>query len=99
MADIYQQLEDVRKKIQGVETEKTEALAKGETSYATALVAQIVPLFESRLKYNAARVEESQQQSLQHPAGLVREHHLHHPGRGEAPVQDTRQGGRENQDH
>ena len=49
MADTHQQLEDVRKKIQGVETEKTEALAKGDTSYAAALVAQITSLQNEKL--------------------------------------------------
>ena len=44
MADTDQQLEDVRKKIQAAEAEKTAALAKGDTSYAAALVAQITSL-------------------------------------------------------
>ena len=49
MADTDQQLEDVRKKIQEVETEKAEALAKGEISYAAALVAQITSLQNEKL--------------------------------------------------
>ena len=49
MADIDQQLEDVRKKIQEVETEKAEALAMGEISYAAALVAQITSLQNEKL--------------------------------------------------
>ena len=44
MADTHQQLEDVRRKIQAAEAEKTEALAKGDTSYAAALVAQLTSL-------------------------------------------------------
>ena len=44
MADIDQQLEDVRKKIQAAEAEKTDALAKGDISYAAALVAQLTSL-------------------------------------------------------
>lgn len=44
MADIHQQLEDVRKEIQEAKTKETEALAKGEISYAAALVAQITSL-------------------------------------------------------
>ena len=44
MADTHQQLEDVRRKIQEVETKETEALAKGDTSYAAALVAQLTSL-------------------------------------------------------
>ena len=37
MADIHQQLEDVRKEIQEAKIEKSAALAKGDTSYAAAL--------------------------------------------------------------
>jgi hypothetical protein len=44
MADTDQQLEDVRKKIQAAEAEKTDALAKGDISYAAALVAQLTSL-------------------------------------------------------
>ena len=49
MADIHQQLEDVRKKIHEVETKETAALAKGDTSYAAALVAQITSLQNKEL--------------------------------------------------
>ena len=49
MADTHQQLEDVRRKIQAAEAEKTEALAKGDTSYAAALVAQITSLQNEKL--------------------------------------------------
>ena len=49
MADTHQQLEDVRRKIQEVETKETEALAKGDTSYAAALVAQITSLQNEKL--------------------------------------------------
>jgi hypothetical protein len=44
MADIHQQLEAVRKEIQEAKIKETEALAKGEISYATALVAQLTSL-------------------------------------------------------
>ena len=44
MADIDQQLEDVRKKIQEAEAKEAEALAKGEISYAAALVAHLTSL-------------------------------------------------------
>jgi hypothetical protein len=44
MADIHQQLEDVRKEIQEAKIEKSEALAKGDTSYAAALVAHLTSL-------------------------------------------------------
>ena len=55
--DIDQQLVDVRRKITEAETEKTAALAKGETSYAAALVAQLTSLqnkelFLMQLKHN-----------------------------------------------
>jgi hypothetical protein len=49
MADIHQQLEAVRRKIQEVETKETEALAKGDTSYAAALVAQLTSLQNKEL--------------------------------------------------
>ena len=49
MADIDQQLEDVRKKIQAAEAKETAALAKGDTSYAAALVAQITSLQNEKL--------------------------------------------------
>ena len=49
MADIHQQLEDVRKKIQAAEAKETAALAKGDTSYAAALVAQITSLQNEKL--------------------------------------------------
>ena len=49
MADIHQQLEDVRRKIQEVETKETEALAKGDTSYAAALVAHLTSLQKKKL--------------------------------------------------
>ena len=42
--DIDQQLVDVRKEIQEAKTEKTAALANGDTSYAAALVAHLTSL-------------------------------------------------------
>ena len=44
MADIDQQLEDVRKNIQEAEAKETAAMAKGDISYAAALLAQITSL-------------------------------------------------------
>ena len=44
MADTDQQLEAVRKEIQEAKIEKSAALAKGDTSYAAALVAQLTSL-------------------------------------------------------
>ena len=44
MADIDQQLVDVRRKIQEAEAKETAALAKGDTSYAAALVAHLTSL-------------------------------------------------------
>ena len=49
MADIHQQLEDVRKKIQEAEAEKSAALAKGDTSYAAAIVAHLTSLQNEKL--------------------------------------------------
>jgi hypothetical protein len=49
MADIHQQLEDVRKEIQEAKIEKSAALAKGDTSYAAALVAQLTSLQNKEL--------------------------------------------------
>ena len=44
MADTDQQLEAVRKEIQEAKIEKSAALAKGDTSYAAALVAHLTSL-------------------------------------------------------
>jgi hypothetical protein len=49
MADTDQQLEAVRKEIQEAKAKETEALAKGDTSYAAALVAQITSLQNEKL--------------------------------------------------
>ena len=49
MADIHQQLEDVRKEIQEAKAKETAALAKGDTSYAAALVAQLTSLQNKEL--------------------------------------------------
>ena len=56
MADIHQQLEDVRKKIQAGEIEKSAALALGAEAYAAALAhltsLQNKELFLMQLKQN-----------------------------------------------
>ena len=44
MADIDQQLMAVRKEMQEAKAKETAALAKGDTSYAAALVAHLTPL-------------------------------------------------------
>ena len=49
MADIHQQLEAVRKEIQEAKTKEAEALAKGEISYAAALVAHLTSLQNEKL--------------------------------------------------
>ena len=49
MADTDQQLEAVRKEIQEAKIKETEALAKGEISYAAALVAQLTSLQNKEL--------------------------------------------------
>ena len=49
MADIHQQLEDVRKEIREAKIEKSAALAKGDTSYAAALVAHLTSLQNEKL--------------------------------------------------
>ena len=47
--DIDQQLVDVRKEMQEAKAKETAALAKGDTSYAAALVAQLTSLQNEKL--------------------------------------------------
>ena len=66
MADIDQQLMAVRKEMQEEKAEKTAALAKGDTSYAAALVAHLTSLQNKELFLMQLQQTQSEQICAMH---------------------------------